>query len=61
MPLIDEERFFGRRQLLRDAESVLVMQWGALDLALMRRSARAADVVETLERLLQRVRREIEG
>jgi hypothetical protein len=61
MPLIDEERFFGRRQLLRDAEFVLVMQWGALDLALMRRSARAADVVETLERLLQRVRREIEG
>jgi hypothetical protein len=46
---------------LRDAESVLVMQWGALDLALMRRGARAADVVEALERLLEGVRREIEG
>jgi hypothetical protein len=37
------------------------MQSGALDPALMRRSARAADVVETLERLLQGGRREIEG
>jgi hypothetical protein len=46
---------------LRDAESVLVMQWGELDLELMRRSARAADVVEALERLLEGVRREIEG
>jgi hypothetical protein len=46
---------------LRDAESVLVMQWGALDLALMRRGARAADVFESLERLLEGVRREIEG
>ena len=46
---------------LRDAQSVVVMQWGELDLELMRRSARAADVVEVLEGLLEATRREIEG
>lgn len=29
----------------RDGQSVVLMQWGELDLELMRRSARAADVV----------------
>jgi hypothetical protein len=46
---------------LQDAQSVLTMQWGDLDLDLMRRSARAAGVLEPMERLLGMVAREIGG
>jgi hypothetical protein len=46
---------------LRDARSVVVMQWGELDLDLMRRSASTAGVLESLEQLLAAARREIEG
>lgn len=45
---------------LRDAQSVLVMQWGELDLDLIRRSARMAGVMEQFERLLGTTREEIE-
>lgn len=44
---------------LRDAQSVLVMQWGELNLDLIRRSARMAGVMEHFEGLLEAARREV--
>ena len=46
---------------LRDARGVLVMQWGELDLEAIRRDARASNVIEPFEDLLEVVRREVEG
>lgn len=46
---------------LRDAQSVVLIQWGELDVDLMRRSARAAGVGEALEGLLTAARRELDG
>ena len=43
-----------------DAQSVLVMQWGELDLNLVRRGARMTGVVEHFERLLAAAREEFE-
>jgi hypothetical protein len=45
---------------LRDARGVLMTQWGELDLEAVRRSARASDVLEQFELLLDAARREIE-
>ena len=45
---------------LRDARGVLMMQWGALDLEAIRRSARASGVLEQFEELWEAARREIE-
>ncbi|MHA1741020.1 MAG: hypothetical protein ACTSVD_02890, partial [Candidatus Thorarchaeota archaeon] len=45
---------------LRDARGVLMMQWGVLDLEVVRRSARAGGVLEQFEELLEAARREIE-
>jgi hypothetical protein len=45
---------------VQDAQSVLTMQWGDLDLDVMRRSARTAGVVELTERLLETVEREMD-
>jgi hypothetical protein len=45
---------------LRDARGVLMTQWGELDLEAMRRSARASDMLEQFELLLDAARREIE-
>ena len=46
---------------LRDARSVLMIQWGALDLEATRRCARASGVLEQFEELLNATRQEIEG
>jgi len=46
---------------LRDARSVLMMQWGELDLEVVRRTARASGVLEQFDLLLEAVRQEIEG
>ena len=51
----------GSDKHLRDAQSVLVMQWGELDLDMVRRGARASGVLEQFERLWAVARREIEG
>jgi hypothetical protein len=45
---------------LQDAQSVLMMQWGELDLDLVRRSACTAGVLEPFERLLQAAQQEKE-
>jgi hypothetical protein len=45
---------------LRDAQSVLVMQWGELDLNLIRSSARLAGVMKHFGRLLEAARQEVE-
>jgi len=45
---------------LRDAQGVLVIQWGEMDLDLVRRRARAAGVMKRFERLLAAAREEIE-
>jgi len=45
---------------LLDAQGVLVIQWGELDLDLVRRRARAAGVLEQFERLLAAAREEVE-
>ena len=45
---------------LRDARGVLMMQWGVLDLEVVRRSARAGGVLGQFEELLEAARREIE-
>jgi hypothetical protein len=44
---------------LRDARGVLITQWGELDLETVRRSARAAGVLELFEDLAEAVRQEI--
>jgi hypothetical protein len=43
---------------LRDAQGVLVMQWEDLDMELIRRAARAADVSGAYEMMLELARRE---
>jgi len=43
----------GSDKHLRDARGVLVMQWGELDLEVIRRSARANGVLEQFEALLE--------
>jgi hypothetical protein len=45
---------------LRDARGVLMTQWGELDLEAVRRSARASDMLEQFELLLDAARRAIE-
>lgn len=50
----------GSDKHLRDARGVLMMQWGALDLEVVRRSAGAYRVLEQFEKLLAAARREIE-
>ena len=45
----------------RDARGVLIMQWDSLDLEALRRIARASDVLETFDELVEAARREIEG
>lgn len=45
---------------LRDARSVVMMQWGELDLEAVRRIARASRVLEQFDLLLEAARREIE-
>ncbi|HID61476.1 MAG TPA: hypothetical protein EYP49_01835 [Anaerolineae bacterium] len=44
---------------LRDARGVLVSQWGRLDLEVIRRRARAAEVLEGLETIVEAARREV--
>jgi hypothetical protein len=46
---------------LRDARGILLMQWGELDLETIRRSARAAGVLDHLQALLIEVGREIQA
>jgi len=46
---------------LRDAQGVLMMQWGELDLEAVRRGARASGVLEPFEELLAAVEQETEG
>jgi len=46
---------------LRDAQSVLAMQWDELDLDLMRRNARLTGVLEPLENLVDAVRPYVAG
>lgn len=46
---------------LRDARGVLMMQWGELDLGIVRRGARAGRVLEQFDLLLEAAQREIEG
>jgi len=50
----------GSDKHLMDAQGVLVILWGELDLDLVRRRARAAGVMEQFERLLAVAREEIE-
>ena len=50
----------GSDKHLRDARGVLVMQWGELNLETMRRAARASDIGETFEELLEAARRAVE-
>jgi hypothetical protein len=45
---------------LRDARSVLMMQWGGLDLEAVRRGARAGRVLEQFDLLLDAVQRELD-
>ena len=54
------QRETGSDKHLRDARSVLVMQWGQLDLELARRSARASGVLEAFEQVLEAARRKVE-
>jgi hypothetical protein len=51
----------GSDKHLRDVRGVLVMQWEALDLETIRRSADVNGVIEPFEELLEAVYREIEG
>ena len=50
----------GSDKHLLDAQGVLVILWGELDLNLIRRRARSAGVMELFERLLAAAREEIE-
>ncbi|TEU15897.1 MAG: hypothetical protein E3J21_12045 [Anaerolineales bacterium] len=50
----------GSDKHLRDARGVLVMQWGELNLGAIRRSARANEVLEQFEALLEAAHRELE-
>jgi len=51
----------GSDKHLRDARGVLVTQWGRLDLEAIRRVARSAGVLDRFEKVLDAVRREVEG
>lgn len=51
----------GSDKHLRDAQGVLVMRWGDLNLDLIRRASRASGVLDILEMILQAARREVEG
>ncbi|MEW5957090.1 MAG: hypothetical protein AB1801_05155 [Chloroflexota bacterium] len=51
----------GSEKHLRDARGVLVVQWGQLDLALMRRIADRSGVLVQFEQIYEAARREIEG
>ena len=51
----------GSDKHLRDARGVLVMQWGELDLEAVRRVARASDVLELFEEVLEAARRKVRG
>jgi hypothetical protein len=50
----------GSDKHLRDARGVVAMQWGQLDLEILRRSAWACSVLSTLDELLTEVGRRIE-
>jgi hypothetical protein len=50
----------GSDKHLRDARGVLVMQWGELDLEVIRRGARTNGVLEQFEALLEAAHREYE-
>ncbi len=49
----------GSDKHLRDAQGVLVMQWGDLNLDLIRRACRASGVLEPFEMILEVVQREM--
>jgi hypothetical protein len=49
----------GSDKHLRDARGVLVTQWGELDLEAVRRVARASDVLEAFEEVLEAARRRL--
>jgi hypothetical protein len=51
----------GSDKHLRDARGVLVTQWGELNLEVLHRGARANQVLERFEELLEAARRETEG
>jgi len=51
----------GSEKHLRDARGVLVVQWGQLDLELIRHIAGRSDVLAQFEQLYEAARREIEG
>lgn len=46
---------------LRDAQGVLTVQWGDLDLDLIRRTCQMSEVLDTFEMILEAARREVEG
>jgi hypothetical protein len=50
----------GSDKHLRDAQGVLTIQWGDLNLELLRRACRASGVTETYETILEATRREVE-
>jgi hypothetical protein len=49
----------GSDKHLRDARGVLTMRWGDLDLEVLRRAARANDVLQSFEEVVQSVRRDV--
>jgi hypothetical protein len=51
----------GSDKHLRDAQGVLTVQWGDLNLDLIRKACRASEVLEPFERVLEAARREVEG
>ena len=51
----------GSDKHLRDAQGVLTMQWGDLNLDLIRRACRASEVLDAFEMILETARREVEG
>jgi hypothetical protein len=50
----------GSDKHLRDAQGVLTMQWGNLNLNLIRRACRASEVSDAFEVILEAARREVE-
>jgi hypothetical protein len=50
----------GSDKHLRDAQGVLTMQWGNLNLELIRRACRASEVSDAFEVILEAARREVE-
>ncbi len=51
----------GSDKHLRDAQGVLTMQWGDLNLELIRRACRASEVSDLFEMILEAARREVKG